>query len=184
MPRIAPDRPPLLRLLLAGVLLSGAVPLSACGTPPELRDRPGSLVPTYQVSPSAASSNPATTPPLQPSVGNVPPPPTPVDQSVGPCRSGPDAGQVLALLRRTDGLLPRGVRAKVTRGPLCADRWQYAVVDVTGHEALEVVSQGRPGSLTLVTAGTDVCTIEVRTLAPSGVRALACESAAGSGPGA
>ncbi|MEH1012709.1 hypothetical protein V6U90_06260 [Micromonospora sp. CPCC 206060] len=168
--------------MLVGVVLGVALPSTACGTPPELREPAGGALPTRSA-PPASPTLPAVPAPPAPTF-TLPPVPTPADQNAGPCRSGPDAGQVIGLLRRADGLLPAGVRAKVTKGPLCADGWQYAVIDVTGHEALEMVSRGRPGALKLVTAGTDVCTIEVRTLAPSGIRALACDGATVTGAGA
>ncbi|MBO4208028.1 hypothetical protein [Micromonospora echinofusca] len=181
MPRITPR--PLLdpRLVLVGALLGVVLPLTACGAPPELREPTSGALPATSAPPTVPTV-PVPAPTAQTST--LPPVPTPADQNAGPCRTGPSADQVVRLLRRTDGLLPDGVRAKVAKGPLCADGWQYAVVEVTGHEALEMVSRGRADALRLVTAGTDVCTIEVRTLAPSGIRALACDAATGLGPGA
>ena len=65
--------------------------------------------------------------------------------------------------------------------PQCAGTWQYSVVTVTGRDPLAVVTRGAPTALTLVTAGTNVCTIPVRTSAPPGIRKVACE--AGFAPG-
>ena len=41
-----------------------------------------------------------------------------------------------------------------------------------------MVTRGRPTALKLVTAGTDVCGVEVRAVAP-GIRALACDAVPG-----
>jgi hypothetical protein len=43
------------------------------------------------------------------------------------------------------------------------------VLAVPNHDPLAVVTKGTPGQLTLVTAGTDVCSIPVRTGAPAGI---------------
>jgi hypothetical protein len=89
----------------------------------------------------------------------------------------PSGAQVVALLHRSS-VLPTGVAVTVTTGPLCAGSWQYTVVSATGREPLYVLSRGAPQSLSLVTAGTNVCTVEVRTNAPPGIRAAArCDSA-------
>jgi hypothetical protein len=58
-------------------------------------------------------------------------------------------------------------------GPLCAGTWQYTVLGVPGRESLQVVTKGPPNGLVLVTAGTDVCTNEVRAQAPDGIVAAA-----------
>jgi hypothetical protein len=86
---------------------------------------------------------------------------------------------VIELLRHSSGLLPRGARVTVLSGPLCADDWQYTIVQVPDREPLQVVSSGPATALTLVTAGTDVCNIPVRTGAPAGIRTVACEGAPG-----
>lgn len=92
------------------------------------------------------------------------------------CAGRPSAAQVVALLRRTDGLLPAGVQVSVPVAPRCAGSWQYTVVQIPSREPLQVVTEGSPTSFTLVTAGTDVCVIPVRVGAPAGIRTLACES--------
>ena len=61
-------------------------------------------------------------------------------------------------------------------GPICAGTWQWTVVQMPNAEPLQVVTRGAPGSLRLVTAGTDVCSIPVRTGAPAGIRAAACDA--------
>lgn len=76
------------------------------------------------------------------------------------------------------------MRVRVVSGPLCAADWQYTVLDVTGHEQLQVVTRGSGGAPRLVTAGTDVCTVEVRAAGPPGIRNLACEGGTLGVPGA
>lgn len=162
---------------LAGcAALAMCAALVSCGTPPELRPKPGSSLPR----PSVPSSAPATD---LPSIAVLPPGetatasplPSFAEEFAVPCAGYPSAGQVLALVRRIGGLVPRTGTVPVAEGPLCAGDWQYTVFAVPGKEQLQVVSRGTPGHLTLVTAGTDVCTARVRAGAPAGIRnAAAC----------
>ncbi|MFI9529735.1 hypothetical protein [Micromonospora rosaria] len=103
------------------------------------------------------------------------PPPVGSGPTATACSNGPSASTVIALVRGRPRLLPTGARAKVQTGPLCADDWHWTMLDVTGHERLQVVTRGKPGAPELVTAGTDVCTAEVRATAPAGIRTLACD---------
>jgi hypothetical protein len=82
----------------------------------------------------------------------------------------------VATVRRAAGLLPAGSRPTVREPtPLCAGSWQYTVITVAGREPLRVVTKGQPAALSLVTAGTNVCTVQVRAAAPVGIRtAAAC----------
>jgi hypothetical protein len=92
------------------------------------------------------------------------------------CGGQPDQAELLDLLR-TEGMLSGDAEAEVVTGPLCAGGWQYSVVRVPDLDPLQVVTRGEPGDLALVTAGTDVCTVEVRIQAPPGIRdAAACVS--------
>ncbi len=158
--------------------------LAGCGTPPELR-QPATLPSVGTPGPTPSASAPPTglaTPPTPPAAG---PPTTPAaDLVAGPCPDGPSVDRVVALLRGPAGVLSRSVAVRAGEGPLCAGDWQYTVLRVTGHEELQVVTRGRPGDLELVTAGTDVCTIEVRVAGPPGIRALACDAVPGAVPGA
>lgn len=91
-----------------------------------------------------------------------------------PCAGRPGADQVLTLLRQHPEFVPAGSNPAVSTGPLCAGTWQYSVVTQQGREPLQVVTRAGPGgTLALVTAGTDVCTVEVRTGAPQGILAAA-----------
>jgi hypothetical protein len=171
VPLVTPYRARRRRLLALAVLT--AVPLAGCGAPPELdrrTDRPAP--PTATGTPSAtATASPAPTPSAAPPLPTA----TPDTGTVAvACRNGPSKDRIIRLVRGAAGVLPNG-GVTVRTGPLCADDWQYAVLAVSGYEDLTVVTRGRPEALTLVTAGTDVCTIEVRTSAPTGIRTLACD---------
>ncbi|MFC0004222.1 hypothetical protein [Micromonospora siamensis] len=115
-------------------------------------------------------------------VPDVPaPPPAPV---VTPCPGRPTAAAVLTLLRGPARVLSRDADARVTLGPLCAEDWQYTVLEVTGHEELQAVTRSGSAGLTLVTAGTDVCGTRISADAPPGIRALACDADTVAAPGA
>jgi len=88
------------------------------------------------------------------------------------CGGRPGADRVVALLK-SKGVLSGGGTVSVQVGPLCAGTWQYTVLNVTGMGPLQVVTQGPPTALKLVTYGTEVCSVEVRTQAPFGIRAQA-----------
>ena len=84
------------------------------------------------------------------------------------CAGRPSGDQIVALLRNKR-VLTASSSATVTTGPLCAGTWQYTIVAVTGREPVQVITQGPPDRLELVTVGTDVCTIPVKTQAPQGI---------------
>lgn len=88
------------------------------------------------------------------------------------CAGQPGGEEIVETLRASN-LLPAGVEAEVVDGPYCSGTWQYAMVSVPDRDPLQVITEGKPGALTLVTVGTDVCTVEVRMLAPAGIRAVA-----------
>ncbi|MEO3776803.1 hypothetical protein ABGB16_08110 [Micromonospora sp. B11E3] len=166
---------------MLAVAFLAAVTLGGCGVPPEL------LQPAQSPSPTAAGASPTPGPSTAPTVTPPPfaPPTTAAPDLVATdCRNGPSGDRVVSLLRGSGGVLPRSAGVRVRRGPLCAGDWQYTVLRVTGHEELQVVTRGRPGALKLVTAGTDVCTIEVRVSGPVGIRALACDGGTAGVPGA
>jgi hypothetical protein len=82
------------------------------------------------------------------------------------CAGRPSGDQVISVVRRQPSLLPTGSTVSVQTGPLCAGVWQYTVLRVANHEPMQVITRGSPQSLVFVTAGTDVCTVEVRANAP------------------
>ncbi|MEJ3742414.1 hypothetical protein WEI85_03845 [Actinomycetes bacterium KLBMP 9797] len=156
------------RVLVA--VIAGAALTGGCGAPPELREPPGAVVPSPVGTDSPATASPAPSgplPSLTPSATGFP------EETTTACGGKPSGAQVLSLLRRTDDL-PSSVQASVQQGPLCAGTWQYTMVAIQGGDPLAVVTKGAPGALTVVTAGTDVCSIPVRTAAPTGIRTLAC----------
>ncbi len=131
-------------------------------------------------SPVPQPSVPATTsaalpPPVLPLPSALPSATSPTgfpDGTTASCAGRPGADRVIALVRAkgmVDGT--RTVSAQV--GPLCAGTWQYTVLVVPGREPLQVVTKGPPTALVLVTAGTDVCTDQIRASAPAGIVAAA-----------
>ncbi|WP_307848914.1 hypothetical protein [Micromonospora sp. U56] len=181
MPPDAPHRTPPRRLVVAGVLLA-VVPLAACGAPSEPAPAPATSSRPALVTPAAPTAAPPVTPPLG-IAPTFPPTPSPTPGLVAvACAGRPSADRVVGLLRGR--VLPRGVSVRASQGPLCAADWQYTVLAVTGHEELQVVTRTESTALRLVTAGTDVCSIEVRTVAPPGIRTLACDAGTGAVPGA
>ncbi|MEU0152279.1 hypothetical protein [Micromonospora fulviviridis] len=158
------------------VALAALLALAGCGAPPELR-HPAASTTTLPTTSATPTPGPTPTAPVTPTrpVRTAPVP----DPTATPCRSGPSGDRVVALLRGSARVLPRDVRVTVRTGPLCAEGWQYTVLAVSGHEELQVVTRGRPTALELVTAGTDVCGVEVRATGPSGIRTLACDGAPG-----
>jgi hypothetical protein len=154
---------PILTMLVP--LVAVATLLTACGPPPEATPTPEGPLPgpTTPGRPTA----PAPAPPPPAATGTVPDGSVAVD-----CDGRPGGADVLALLRGED-LLADDTEASVVEGPLCAADWQFTVVRVPDRDPLQVITSGPPDDLTLVTAGTDVCTIEVRVHAPAGIRTAA-----------
>ena len=85
---------------------------------------------------------------------------------VVPCNGRPSAEQVIAVVKQHGSLIGSGSGVSVATAPQCAGTWQYTILNVTGHEPLQVVTKGAPTALTFVTAGTSVCTTEVLAAAP------------------
>ena len=56
--------------------------------------------------------------------------------------------------------------ARVHVAPLAAESAGYLLLAVADHEPMQVVTKGPPAELTFVTAGTNVCTVDVRAAAP------------------
>lgn len=140
---------------------------AGCGPPPEPPGTPDPPSPR-----STAPTGPGRS--VAPTGAGIPVTPTGgfSEQVATDCAGQPDAGAVLAVLA-SEELLGQGADAEVTEGPLCAGTWQYAVVTVPELDPLQVVTRGEPDALELVTAGTDVCSVEVRIQAPPGIRTAA-----------
>jgi len=149
-----------------GVLPSGGLPSGypAGALPPG--GVPTVAAPTY---PTPAATRPIPSP----SPTRSTPPPAPV------CRNGPSKQQVLGVIKGKPGIPTRPLEVRF--GPYCAGSWQLTIIGIVGEtadeeEQLLVVTSGRPAALTLVEAGTDVCTDRVEDDAPAGIRVRACGS--------
>jgi hypothetical protein len=164
-----PLLPPIGTALRIGLLASALV-VGGCGVPPELQPKPGVPVPAASTSPTPAALPPS----FNPTPSGLPSSPAPFPEAFATeCLGRPSLDQVIAMVRRTSQILPTGAKVTAVTGPLCAGSWQYTVVQVPDREPLQVVSKGAPSALTMVTAGTDICTIEVRNSAPAGIRIAA-----------
>jgi hypothetical protein len=161
---------PPLRLLVP--LTLGCVVLAAgCGKPPDLLPPPGVPIPS-----SSAQPSPTGRPfPLPTASGSPTPSPAATfsETYYVPCLGAPSGEQVIAAVRKKTSLLPRTGTIGVPTGPLCSGTWQYTILQAPAKDPLLVVTKGAPTALTIVTAGSDVCTIAVRTQAPAGLLAAA-----------
>jgi hypothetical protein len=162
-------------MILPAVAALLVVVVAACGAPPELSRR-GSPVPTPSISPAPSTFPPTVVPTVAPTIPPISTPAQPTfDVSTAvPCGGRPEGGQVIAVLKRAR-LLASSFRGPVSVGPMCAGTWQWSVLD-TDNGPLQAVTEIRANTLRLVTAGTDVCSIEVRAGAPTGIRAAACDA--------
>ncbi|HEX6683955.1 MAG TPA: hypothetical protein VF062_14220 [Candidatus Limnocylindrales bacterium] len=156
----------------AGLVLLMLV-TSACGTPPDLASR-GDRVPAP---PSAPSQTPEFPPGFTPAPTSSPSrniSPTPTlspfpEYTAVPCAGRVTANQVIDLVRSASSISPSGA---VAGYPLCAGSWQLTELQVPGRDSVLAVTITQNG-LKLVAAGTDVCTAEVKLLAPSGIKLAA-----------
>jgi hypothetical protein len=170
-------------VLIAGTVLAGCVTLAGCGSPPPPDDPPGATVPAPRSAPTttatlAGSSPGSQSPTTSPTASRF-------DELIAvDCHGNPNAAEVIALLRSSSGLLPPTAPVTVLRGPLCAGDWQYTTIRLPGRGPLDLVSYGPATALSLVTAGTDVCNVPVRTAAPAGIRTVACAGGSVPTPGA
>jgi hypothetical protein len=82
------------------------------------------------------------------------------------CNGRPSGEQVVAAVRKVRPNLPAGSGVAIQKAPVCSGVWQYTVLTVADSEPLRVITKGGPASLTVVTVGTDPCTVEVRATAP------------------
>jgi hypothetical protein len=103
--------------------------------------------------------------------------PTPTPSHAAKCRTAPTGPQVLAVLKKTPGIPSDPLR--IDEGPFCSGDWSFTTVEIIGKNAddvepLLVVATGKGTTLTVVAAGSDVCTGPVQSGAPPGIRVLAC----------
>jgi hypothetical protein len=172
-PRSAPPVARCLALLCGAVLAGGA--LSGCGVPPELQKPRGVAVPSPSAEPSGSVASPSLPGlPSLPPVAATAAGPSPFPETTAvTCGGRPTPDQVIALVRRTSSILPATGAVSVVTGPVCSGTWQYTVLQIPDREPLQVVSKGPAESMALVTAGTDICNIDVRNYAPPGIRRAA-----------
>jgi len=184
--------PRTLTLIPVGALLL----LSSCGTPPK---PPTRSAPIY-VSPSAApltlsptAGLPAQALPTATVNGRYPTytyptavattaapetvSPTPTPSHAAKCTGSPTKAQILTLIKGQSGVPDKTLQ--VDDGPFCSGDWSFSTVEVAGESAdqlepLMVVATGKGSTLALVAAGSEVCTDQVQTSAPAGIRVLAC----------
>lgn len=140
--------------------------MTGCGVPPELRPQPGAPVPSPS-GPVRPSIPPILLPPPSPTVPGAAP--TFAENYAVACLGQPSGEQVVSMLRAKTKLLPKTGTISVSTGPLCAGTWQYTIISVPDKEPLHVVTKGAPTALKLVTAGTNICTVEFRTHGPFGL---------------
>ncbi|HEY8473532.1 MAG TPA: hypothetical protein VIL37_12980 [Natronosporangium sp.] len=142
--------------------------IAGCGPPPEPPE------PTLPATPTstATGSPPPTFPGEVPTFEPTAPSGEFSEQFAVDCGGEPSGDEVIDLLRAED-VVAAGADAEVTDGPRCSGTWQYTVVTVPDLDPLQVVTEGEPGDLELVTAGTDVCTPEIRIQAPPGIQSAA-----------
>jgi hypothetical protein len=155
-------------LPLLAVTVLAAAALTGCDPAPD------PVSGQRQLPPPVAPSRTVTSRPPLPTISR---PPTGAttrvfpEQTTAPCAGHPTPDQIVALLRRSGTrFLPANAAVTFQTGPLCAGTWQYSVLLVPDHDPLQVVTEGASASLRLVTAGTDVCTVDVRVNAPAGIR--------------
>ena len=157
---------PRIRSFAVLAVTAAALLAAGCGEPPDLREQ-GVPVP----SPSGVTRS--TRPPLPVPTATPSTTPTFSESYYVACLGNPSGDQVVATLRAKTKLLPKTGAIAVNTGPLCSGMWQYTIVQAPGKDSLVVVSKGPATALQIVTAGSDVCTITVRTQAPAGLLAAA-----------
>jgi hypothetical protein len=105
-------------------------------------------------------------------------PATPRPTPAPKCANGPTKAQVLAVIDGQPGIPPNDDLV-VYAGPYCAGNWQFTTVEKAGrdpdnYDPLFVVTTGKPADLVLIEAGADVCSDQVQSDAPKGIRVRAC----------
>ncbi|GAA2634081.1 hypothetical protein GCM10010399_78270 [Dactylosporangium fulvum] len=148
-------------------------------------DDPGPLLPSGadagQRPSTSTSPTPVSTPIVPPTrapsaSSSASPSPSAFSEAyVVQCNGRPSGDQVIAAVRKFRANLPAGSGVTVKSQPLCAGIWQYTILNVANSEPMQVMTKGSPQTLTVVTAGTDPCTVEVKATAPAALlNAAAC----------
>src|SRR3954469_25372452 len=154
----------------AVAIVSLGLLLSACRHQPESAPPPPkpSLLSQEPLAPVLPPTPEYTADPVVPTrSASASPSPTGFSEAyVTYCNGRPSGAQVIAAVRKVRSNLPTGTGVAVQKEPVCSGVWQYTTLTVTGSEPLRVITKGSPASLTVVTVGTDPCTVEVRAGAP------------------
>lgn len=154
-----------------GMLAAGSalvIGLLGCGRPPGAGETPAPPPVSPGSSGTTAPTFPGSIPtgsPGRPSGGFA-------EEIATGCGGEPGEGELLEILQ-DEGLLDQDAEAEFAEGPLCSADWQWARIRVPDLDPLQVVTRGEPGDLELVSAGTDVCSVEVRVQAPPGIQGAA-----------
>ncbi len=160
----------------ASAYAPGVVPTVPTTLPPA--GLPTAGLPTGGVPPAYTPYTPFTPPATTGATPATTTPRTPGPPGAPKCTAGPSAAQVIAVVKGTPGIPDREL--KVIDGPFCSGTWQIATVEIVARDAeqkyepLFVVTTGKPSTLRLVEAGTDVCSQQVQNDAPAGIRVRAC----------
>jgi hypothetical protein len=81
------------------------------------------------------------------------------------CNGKPTGEQVVSLVKQKTAIAP----SKHITQPVCAGTWHFTVLEVPNREPLQVLSKSDATGLQLMAVGTDVCTVDVRRQAPTGI---------------
>ena len=173
-PKPLPTAPPRASVSVGAAPSVAPVPPGVPSLTPPTGVLPPTALPTYGLPTAVLPTygQPTTTRPTPTRLTTPPPAPAPA------CTAGPTGEQILAVVRGRSGV-PADQELKINDGPFCAGEWQFATVGLVSDansEPLLAVTRGRPESLQLVEAGTDVCSDVVERDAPPGIRVLACGS--------
>jgi hypothetical protein len=172
-PQPNPTSPTYATASAAPVVLDPSLPPTATQPLPT----PTATVPAY---PTVAPTTAITTTIPAPTLTTTAPTeksPTPTPSHAATCAAAPTRAQILALIKGKPGMPSKPL--EVFEGPFCSGPWSFTTVEVTGQnqdeqDPLMVVATGTGSALTLIAAGSDVCTDQVQSAAPPGIRVLAC----------
>jgi hypothetical protein len=163
-----------------------SAPLPSGGAPPSGFVQPSVALPPPSYPPPTLGGLPTTVPPTfaypttttpTPTGAPLTKSPTPTPAHAAKCAGQPTGAQILALVKGKPGIPNKPLQ--VQNGPYCSGTWAFTTVKLAGtstdqQEPLNVVTTGKGSTLTLITAGSDVCNAQIQASAPAGIRVLAC----------
>ncbi|GAA3449379.1 hypothetical protein [Dactylosporangium matsuzakiense] len=154
-----------LAIVSLGCLLTACTHHEAAVAPPSVKPSLLSQEPLAPVQPQPLETTPPAAVPSR-SASSSPSPSGFSEAYVAFCNGRPSGEQVIAAVRRVRTGLPGGSGVSIQKAPVCAGVWQYTILNVSDSEPMRVITKGAPTALTVVTLGTDPCTVEVRATAP------------------